>query len=52
VGYIGLLRPAARISQTHASRLRTRALGYLRSHLLDPQEHASCHRGILAATEP
>ena len=29
------------ISQMHVSRLRTRALGYLRSRLLDLEEHAS-----------
>jgi RNA polymerase sigma-B factor len=29
------------ISQMHVSRLRTRALGYLRSRLLDPEEQAS-----------
>jgi RNA polymerase sigma-B factor len=29
------------ISQMHVSRLRTRALGYLRSRLLDPEEHPS-----------
>ena len=29
------------ISQMHVSRLRTRALGYLRSCLLDPEERAS-----------
>ena len=28
------------ISQMHVSRLRTRALGYLRSRLLDLEEHA------------
>lgn len=29
------------LSQMHVSRLRARALGYLRSRLLDPEEHAS-----------
>jgi RNA polymerase sigma-B factor len=29
------------ISQMHVSRLRTRALGYLRSRLIEPDEHAS-----------
>jgi RNA polymerase sigma-B factor len=29
------------ISQMHVSRLRARALGYLRSRMLDPEEHPS-----------
>jgi len=44
-----------RISQMHVSRLITHALGYLRSRLLDLEEHTSrrrCGGGTPAAKRP
>jgi RNA polymerase sigma-B factor len=41
-----------RISQMHVSRLRTHALGYLRSRLTDLQEHPVADGGRAAAPQP
>jgi hypothetical protein len=40
------------ISQMHVSRLRAHALGYLRSRLLDLQEHSVADAGPAAAPQP
>jgi hypothetical protein len=40
------------ISQMHVSRLRAHALGYLRSRLLDLQEHSVADGGPAAAPQP
>jgi RNA polymerase sigma-B factor len=41
-----------RISQMHVSRLRAHALGYLRSRLLDPEEHPVADGGPAVAPQP
>jgi len=41
-----------RISQMHVSRLRAHALGYLRSRLLDPEEHPVAGGGAAVAPQP
>jgi len=40
------------ISQMHVSRLRTHALGYLRSRLTDPAEHPAADGGLPVAPQP
>jgi RNA polymerase sigma-B factor len=40
------------ISQMHVSRLRTHALGYLRSRLTDPEEHPAADGGPAVAPQP
>jgi RNA polymerase sigma factor (sigma-70 family) len=41
-----------RIEQMHVSRLRTHALGYLRSRLTDPEEHPAAADGPPVAPQP